>query len=119
MKTTDPITALSDALPPGLVYAIERAISKAKSPGGQHTNGPTYASLEVSQLEFVLNHCKRGQVSDAADAARLDRLEAWRQNSLAKGFEGDTFQLTVDKPIREQLDAIQAQAGDAPQGEKA
>lgn len=61
----------SDALPEGLVYAIERAINKARTPGGQHTNGPTYASLEVSQLEYVLRHCILGQQGGGDAAPKL------------------------------------------------
>lgn len=121
------IEARGGALPAGLVYAIERAINKARTPGGQHTNGPTFASLEVSQLEFVLKHCILGQ-QGGGDAARINwmianpswsirwrihtkkQIEQWQMvdNGESWGQWGN---------YRNVLDAaIQAQAGDAPTG---
>lgn len=111
---------LSDALPEGLVYAIERAINKARTPGGQHTNGPTYASLEVSQLEYVLRHCLRGQQGggDAADSVRYRALFELDNHNLSVA---DIDECGTWLPTKESADAtldiaIQAQVGDAKGG---
>lgn len=100
------IEARGGALPAGLVYAIERAINKARTPGGQHTNGPTFASLEVSQLEFVLKHCILGQ-QGGGDAARHAKFqERMRLFQIGKCLEDEEIDDAQQTRIGAELIAL-------------